>query len=436
MAAWAGTGAAEALALLDRDQGGWDDIDPDWRWLADRKRMREEALDVLLDDGADRDAQDVVQMCQAYGWGVRHDEQKWAGMGPDDDDVAWLGDELARRRADANFLLAWHMFAEPGSLDRERARVLLEGLEAAGSPRWAGQYGRAFGAVLVELLELEPDHVRALLVQWTMSGAPQDVEAFAPWCLRLGLDVAPELLARGWSTWSSEAAAELGRHPDSAVTAFLRIVFVACDPSEQDKAAWALLMRAGVDARAVRRLAESVSILDWTDEPDVQETIRQALLAGDGVAAMLAGAQQESDLSCLGLLHDDRVLAWLRTKRDDPGSRLPGEAELALGWSGTDSEKQVLARFVAEGRTWILEQGTMEGVPEGPIVDLVVELLDTNCCLGWVAAETLKSMYPVVLDGDTAWGGCGTQATRERLRSFRWVPTPWDGTLTAVRAQP
>lgn len=448
LAAWAGTGDPEARALLDREEGGWDDLDPDWRWLADRARMRDEALAVLLDDEAERDAQDVAQTCEAYGWGVRQDEQKWAGMGPDDDDVAWLGDQLAGRHAEPDLLLAWHMFAEPGSLDRERARLVLERLDEGAPPRWVAEYERAFGAVLVELLELEADHVRALLVTWVRSGDRHVVEAFAPWCLRLGLDVDPEVLARGWSTWTAEDAAELGRHPDPAVGAFLRMSLVASEPEARSLATGALLMRAGVDPRVVRRLIERAAFPDWGEDGDEEEErdgeeggavfdiLRDALREGDVTGAVLVLAERARDLSPLVYLAGDRVLAWLRAQRDDPRSPLASEAELALGWSGTDSEKQVLARFVAEGRTWILENKTTEGMPDGPIVDTVVELLDTNCCLGWVAAELLNDMYPVVLDGDTAWGGQGTQATRERLRSFRWVPTPWDGTPTAVRAQP
>ncbi|MGE0191392.1 MAG: hypothetical protein AB7T63_05045 [Planctomycetota bacterium] len=448
LAAWASTGLPEARALLNREEGGWDDIDPDWRWLADRDRMRAEALDVLLEDDEGRHPQDIAQMCNAYAWGAREDERTWTGMGPDDDDVAWLGDELARRAADADVLLAWHMLAEPGSLDGERARRLLDRLEEAEAPRWVDEHGRAFGAVLVELLQLEADRIRSLLVTWARSGDGHVVEAFGPWCLRLGLDVAPEVLARGWSSWMDEDAAELGRHPDPAVEAFLRLTLVASEPDQQALAAGALLLRAGLDPRVVRHLAGSVSFLRWTSDEDeneedeeegggeLHEPFRGALLAGDAIGAVLALADLEEDLSFLGLLDDERVRIWLRARRDDPQSPLARQAEVALGWSGDAGEKAVLQRLVESGRTWILENAIMEGVPEGPLVETVLELLDTNCCLGWVAAETLEAMYPVVLDGDTAWGGRGTQATRERLRSFRWVKTPWDGTPTAIRATP
>jgi hypothetical protein len=300
--------------------------------------------------------------------------------------------------------------AHPDLFDRKMLEKLVAGL-IAGSPP-GEEEGLELEACLGALAHLEvraPDLLSRLLAWLAGSTRPETRLSALRLLARVGdaqlleatLECMEELLTPDlFGPEATEIAADLGHLRDDRIRAFLQARARFRDRTEAFPALVSLSVHGDLDLRFVPFLAgiepEEVPDPAWTE-------FRDAALARDGVGAALALYAEDlldgSALPHLGRTRDLRAVELLgRLREERSPDYWPATAGLAL--AGNSTAKRELLDWVGDARTAMLDEWddllvvAMEIDPG--VVDLEIDRLESNCCLGFHAIEALRQRFPTL----------------------------------------
>ena len=387
----------------------------DLEWLVDRPRARARTAADILGEIANLEP-------------LTGENRMWMRRTQDividDDDLAWIEAELWQQRAPLLTLLAWHTRIRPGRLTAERAGQLLDRLGAMPALDWRERTLDDYDPLLAELELLAPDRTRALLAHW-LETQPTAQEEILQRLARLGVPGNERAMCATWLHWEEDRRWALGRVPGEAVATFLWQVAEGPDGEAAVGALEALLVRAGLDPKT-RALTRNW-ILQHEEAPTVaQPAFRRALDRlndGDAAGALLEIVQGEFPpypLSTLGTVVDARITAYLQRLRRERHLERYWDATAALAIGGDAAAHAEFLTLIEDDRTWIVDSQQDSGLGDDrSLTDMLLERLDSNCCLGWAAHTLLKVIYPT-LPFDDGYGGAGTVWTRDWLAQFDW----------------
>ncbi|MDA1193711.1 MAG: hypothetical protein O2894_00850 [Planctomycetota bacterium] len=402
----------------------------DLLWVVDRPKARARAARALLDAGLG--AASPRHPLTPTG---RMDLRVYEGIDISSEDLdaiaEVLWDETATDDADALLGLAW-FFAEihPIALNPGRAATLLQRLATMPTFDWQDESFEEWARVLA-VLEVRDEPATVHMLEAWLESQPEVRADILLMLARLGAPRHERAMIAAWPHWEPEHAWALGRVPGAAIEAFL-ISRRAGDPAEEDaglraaqsvQALMAMLVRRGMHP-SVGALLENLAMRAEND-PDATrpelETAWGRLLAGDVADCVLGMATESYTTHPVGDLDAPVARSWLRTRRDARGGGTYWDATFALVPADHDAYQET-RRLLRSGRTWIIDQLQNEGATRGDRAELTALLLDdldSNCCLAWAAHLLLQELHPW-LTIDPAHGGAGRLQTHVWIESTNW----------------
>lgn len=428
--------AARALVRIGREEPARALLDA-WRGSAEGRDRYPDALGLLwsLDRGAARER--VVAMILAGG---ARDTDGFAGLEPrarhglaqhegvivGPADVAWIGDRLWARQADVLTLLRYHADVWPRGLTHARARTLLARLSDLDLDHaLAVDHGWLIrGLALLEARDQW--RLETLLGGWARRVPAIRTECLQ-WLARLGSTTHVAEMVEDWATWDPHLRLHLARVHDPRVADAMR-TYVAM--SEEDgygaeDLVWAacgvLLLQAGLPESAADVFARG-----GTDGKPPLPRILDALRNGRAreVAVDLATAasafhRRQGESAGTRALEDTLWEArQARTDREDLWLRHFADA---YDWD-PESTAQV-SILLGDDRLWVYEalpDHVWYALDRFELLDEFVPLLDSNCCLGFEAAERLLGLHPTFPFEDAA-GFVGSARTQGWFRNQPWT---------------
>ena len=401
-------------------------------WFVDRPRAIEHTITRLLpEEGAPHAHHWLAppeRLWRRFYWGIDVTPQDLDAINRGLWERSRVGDVDATRT-----LVRWHAWAHPAGLDSARAEALLKRLPAlleatATVDAWASEDLESYRR-LVSLLEVrDRTGTIALLRDWAATKHPERAFAIGA-LLRLGAEVAP---ADAISVWDDvETYAFVGLQRSGEVTAFLeaRAPDAAFEPAEDALyeavcALHAFLLRDGIPP-GIEPLFEALRMGAETGGSSFRDALRDAWTLraeGEPVAALLALAEMaEHGIHAVGLVDHPSARVWLAKRQRERHHAQYWEATAGLARTNAAAADEMRA-LVRAGRTWVLDGNQRGGIqlgPREPMIQLLTEGLDTNCCLGWSCHVLLQEIHPWI-PFDPGFGGVGMENTRAYLAAHAW----------------